>query len=298
MARIHETGKGTPVDLRTAADLYLLAAEKGHLDAMCSNGYLLENGYATSTPDPSSALKWYATAADQGYARAQNAVGSCYYWGKGVKRDRGEAVVWYRRAAEQGDPHAQNNLGICYEEGSGVARDLVMAKTYYKMAADARHAGGVNNLGFLCMMEKDYMTAIKHFHLAMSLGSIDASYNLGTLYEAGCRDADGVVVNKDYEMAARFYREAADQGHTKSQTRLGTILLFAPPPLQNRTLAQKYLLKAASPPSSSAPQKSTPSATAQTLLGEIHELGLITSSPDYGQATKWYKLASQQGHAG
>ncbi|KAJ3037190.1 hypothetical protein HDV00_002001 [Rhizophlyctis rosea] len=317
MGRIHETGKGTPVDLRTAAEYYLKAAEGGSVDAMCSYGYLLEHAMGVEKPDAEGALKWYMTAAQSGYARAQNAIGSCYYRGHGVARDRGEAVVWYRRAAAQGDPHAQNNLGICYEEGSGVQKDYVMAKTYYKMAADARHPSGLNNMGFMCVLEKNYMAAVRYFHLATAVGSIEAYYYLGTLHEAGCRDVHGVVVNPDFEMAARYYREAADMNHTKSLLRLSTILLHAPPPLQNRQEAYAYLLRAASPTTKSSTKSGTEAESrsvkigndseAQYLLGRALEMGLVREKgeggkgevpkPDPASAAKWYRRATRQGHA-
>ncbi|TPX67337.1 hypothetical protein SpCBS45565_g03874 [Spizellomyces sp. 'palustris'] len=291
MARIHETGKGVPTDPKTAYELYLLAAEAGHLDAMCSLGNLLETG-SGCTKNAAEAVRWYRVAAEQDCPRAQNALGSAYYRGIGVAKDYGEAVVWYRRAAECGDPNAHNNLGICYEEGLGVAKDVVMAKTLYKLAAEARHSSGVNNLGYLCMTENNFMEAIRLFHLALSLGSIDAAYNLGILYETGCRDGEGAILNPDWEMASRYYKEAADKNSIKAQLRLANLLTTAPPPLQSYSKAVHYLTIAAT-----STQEGNPEA--QNMLGEMVELGLGTaeSGPDHATAAKWYRRAMRQGHA-
>jgi TPR repeat protein len=44
-------------------------------------------------------------AADQGFAKAQRYVGSCYISGAGVEKDEGKAFEYYRQAAEQGDSY-------------------------------------------------------------------------------------------------------------------------------------------------------------------------------------------------
>ncbi|KAJ3325824.1 hypothetical protein HDU76_013066, partial [Blyttiomyces sp. JEL0837] len=210
LARIHETGKGAPIDTTQASAWYLRASELNDPEAMTSLGHLLENGIGREA-NPVLAVEWYCMAAGMGYARAQNALGSCYYRGVGVERDYGEAVMWYKKAADQGNPHAQNNLGICYEEGLGVARDLAMAKALYKAASDSKHPSGTNNLGYMLLMEQNWMEAIKLFYLAWALGSADAAYNIGTLYETGCADTEGTIVEENIEMAIRWYREAAEK---------------------------------------------------------------------------------------
>ena len=70
--------------------------------------------------------------AEQGDAEAQNSIGDCYYFGKGVQQDYNQAVDWYKKAAGQGDATAQNNLGICYANGQGVKQDYKQAVLWYK----------------------------------------------------------------------------------------------------------------------------------------------------------------------
>jgi uncharacterized protein len=45
-----------------------------------------------------------------GFAKAQFALASMYYDGKGVPQDYAEAARWYRKAAEQGDALAQSMI--------------------------------------------------------------------------------------------------------------------------------------------------------------------------------------------
>ena len=40
-------------------------------------------------------------AAEKGYARAQNALGTCYYQGIGIKKDYFQATIYYKKAADQ-----------------------------------------------------------------------------------------------------------------------------------------------------------------------------------------------------
>ena len=43
-----------------------------------------------------AAIANYRTAAERGYAPAQNALGGLYYNGEGVTKDYAQAVTWYR----------------------------------------------------------------------------------------------------------------------------------------------------------------------------------------------------------
>ena len=49
--------------------------------------------------------------------------------------DYKEAIKWYRLAAEQGDAKAQNALGAMYEFGLTVPQDNVMAHMWYNIAS-------------------------------------------------------------------------------------------------------------------------------------------------------------------
>ncbi|KAI8999826.1 hypothetical protein BC832DRAFT_202273 [Gaertneriomyces semiglobifer] len=210
LGRIHELGDGMATDPGVAITIYREAAERSHHPSMVALGSLLERGYGCEQNIP-EAVRWYRLAADAEYAPAQAAIGRMYYLGLGVERNFTDAVIWFRKAAENGSAIALNDLGICYEEGRGVGKDWAMAKTLYKRATEKNHAGGANNYGYLCMKEKNFTEAIRLFHLAMSLGSVDAVYNLATLYEEGCRDGDGAVLTQDVSMAMRYYKEAAEK---------------------------------------------------------------------------------------
>lgn len=56
------------------------------------------------------ALRWYTTAADNGYAGAINSLGVMYSAGEGVRADCNKAAEFFTRAASLGYPAASDNL--------------------------------------------------------------------------------------------------------------------------------------------------------------------------------------------
>ena len=85
--------------------------------------------------DFEKALEWYLKSAAQGFAFAQNNLGSIYATGTATPQDYVEAVRWYRKAAEQGFPTSQNNLCFMYATGRGITRDYVKAFAWCHIAA-------------------------------------------------------------------------------------------------------------------------------------------------------------------
>ena len=56
------------------------------------------------------AVEWYRKAAEQEYAPAQYNLGSSYFYGEGVKKDRNEARYWMTLSANQGYQTAKDFL--------------------------------------------------------------------------------------------------------------------------------------------------------------------------------------------
>ena len=81
------------------------------------------------------AVEWFAKAAAQGHADAQNNLGICYKRGEGAAQDYKLAVEWYAKAAAHGLTIAQYNLGICHELGTGVAQNFKLAADWFGKAA-------------------------------------------------------------------------------------------------------------------------------------------------------------------
>lgn len=81
-------------------------------------------------------MYWYRKSAGQGYAPAQNNLGSMYQYGYGVERNYDEAVRLFRLSAEQGSAQgSMSHLGFMYENGKGAAKNLDEARKLYEQAA-------------------------------------------------------------------------------------------------------------------------------------------------------------------
>lgn len=79
--------------------------------------------------------------AQAGEPGAQNAIGTLYYLGLGVRRDNSKAFEWFDKAARQGHPGAQRNLGIMYQNGRGTEQDRNKAYTWFYAAEKQGNKG-------------------------------------------------------------------------------------------------------------------------------------------------------------
>lgn len=129
------------------------------------------------------AEKWYRKSAEQGYARAQYALGTMYYDGKEIKQDFSEAFKWIRMSAEQGNADAQLILGYMYEGGDGVTENLSEAVKWYRKSAEQ--------------------------------GDKYAQYQMGKVYENSFLESS-LENRQSLDNAIEWYSKAADQGHKKA----------------------------------------------------------------------------------
>jgi hypothetical protein len=92
--------------------------------------------------DAAEAAKWYRASADQGYAEAQNSVGSALQ----AEKKFSEALPWYEKASAQGHALATNNLAYLHDLGLGVPQDRRKGFELYSKAADLGWAEAMWNL--------------------------------------------------------------------------------------------------------------------------------------------------------
>jgi uncharacterized protein len=80
---------------------------------------------------------WYRSAAEKGFAPAQNSLGAAYAKGAGVGQDYTQAAFWFRKAADQGFRAAMDNLALIYANGLGVPKNDSLAGFWRQKAAEA-----------------------------------------------------------------------------------------------------------------------------------------------------------------
>ena len=77
------------------------AANSGHTEAELQFAVVLFAGLGTA-PDQELGAKYFRSAAEKGMPLAQNRLGRCYAYGKGVALDPAEASKWYLIAKANG----------------------------------------------------------------------------------------------------------------------------------------------------------------------------------------------------
>ena len=73
---------------------------EGMIDERYQNGKRYYTGQK-GRKDYNRAFKLFASAAENGHAKAQRAIGTMYCLGVGIQRDCKQAFIWLKKAAEQ-----------------------------------------------------------------------------------------------------------------------------------------------------------------------------------------------------
>ncbi|MEY4940690.1 MAG: hypothetical protein RIQ93_2425 [Verrucomicrobiota bacterium] len=124
------------MDHAQAVAWYRRAVAQGYAPAEQALGSRLLAGRG-APKNQEEGLRLIRSAAEKGNARAQSILGGAYERGTGLAKDPVAAVRWYRKAAEQGEQFGQRGLGAAYARGSGVPQDLIQAYVWLTLAGDA-----------------------------------------------------------------------------------------------------------------------------------------------------------------
>ncbi len=133
-------------------------------------------------------------------------------------------------------------------------------------------------VGFASYQEANYTKAHDTWHRLALKGSARSQYALGVMYELG------QGVGHDYNTAARWYIQAAEQGYAMARNNLAMLYESAQGVPQDFTMALKYYLLAA--------EQGLPSAQYNYALMHYEGAGI---AQDYTIARTWLKKAAAQG---
>jgi len=220
--------------------------------------------------------------AEQGDAKAQYELGSCYERGKGVERNHEQAVEWFSRAAEQDFGPAKATIS----KFKDVARMRELAELgdaisqyqlgkYYFTSADSY----VKRRVHLDEAAESFGKAAEWLGKAAEQGHAEAQYYLGCLY------GRGRGVEKDLERAFELFGKAAGQGDEHARKALEEKSKFEADFADLRERAEKG------------------DAEAQYNLGMAYKSGEtfvfswgypIDKDPERG--VEWLRRAAEQGH--
>ena len=161
---------------------FLPLAVEGHLKSQIYAAFIYENSHHYGVPsDKRAALNWWRASAEQGHAMSQLELAQTLHWGdeQGIKNIR-EAAKWYKLAADQGVARAQEALGFLYLTGRGVPVNKVEARRLFLLAAEQGDAEAMYKLGNMYRPLSGYALPKRYTDSGDDLGWIysDMWYNL------------------------------------------------------------------------------------------------------------------------
>lgn len=111
-----------------------------------------------------------------------------------IKADKSQELSWYRRAAVSGSKYA---LDALIEASKSEAKAAVHLAEMYILGDSG--------------IARNITQAMKYFHQASQLGSDEADFQMGLIYEVGVAE-----IKQDLSKAAEHYIRAAQKNHAKS----------------------------------------------------------------------------------
>nr|WP_298096148.1 caspase family protein [uncultured Shinella sp.] len=177
MGNLYRKGLGVEKDLSKAFELYLHAAELGHVEDQSNVGYMYMQGQGVKQ-DYKQALKWLTLAGDQNWSSALDKIGLIHLNGFGTKVDVPKAIDFFQRGTNLGDRNAMVNLATLYMQGTGLKQDNTIARDIFLRAARLGAVAAYINLGNIYNEGKgvkpDPMEAAFWYTLASREGREDA----------------------------------------------------------------------------------------------------------------------------
>ena len=190
-----------------------------------------------------------------------------------------------RDAAAKGHPQAAFELGSLYESGLAVPKDYNQAKAFYESAIIQGHRNAHFNLALLLTNEQVPFSNLQQARNIMEViaqqGDVEAQFVLATLMENTLRN-----VGAQPAKAIHWLGQAANQGHSKAQFKLGMYYLKGQSVARSPQTAFNWFNKAA--------QQGV--AGAQFNLAMMYEKG-DGIAPNLNTALRWYESAANLGNA-
>lgn len=194
---ISEIGKSVNMGM-----FYLLQANMTPENCKKAN-YWLDKGINISDPVP----------------EALNAKGMAYSFGCGVEKDYRKAADYYIKAEQLHAKNAKVNLSSLYKEGGyGLPQDYEKAIYWARLGLNEEPARASNELSQIYIALNDEKQAKEYLQKAAELGSAEAQYNLGYMYDKGM-----LGIKPDLEKAKFWYTKSANQGFPNAQHNLNVL---------------------------------------------------------------------------
>ena len=199
-------------------DLIRLAADNGCTDALWKYGTMLRDGDGLAK-DEHEAIKWFELSAKAGNPTGKVCLADALLTGKVVEKDEKLAFQLFNEAAEQGSKTGMWCYANCLHRGIGCERNDIQAlRVFWQLASfndrDAMYQVGKMMLNGIMVpqdgrlvCQQDAKAGFEYMDRAARLGHSTAQWRLGYFWLMG------IIVEKNEEVAARFFKLSADSGN-------------------------------------------------------------------------------------
>jgi len=269
---------------KKAMDYFRESADAGNIESMNWMGYYYHYGIGCEI-DYEKAMDYYRKAADMNIPDSFCNIGYLYEYGSGnVKQDYDKAYEWFKKAADMDYSEAMRAIGDMYFKGEYAPKadgtpDYNTARTWYEKALEAGYIGAYKSLGYMYEYglgaNEDYDKAYELFLKNAEFGDSDAMFEIGNMYDAG------YLSSASADDAMTWYLRAAKYGSTDAMVKIGNLYSDR----EDSQKAKEWYMAAAS----------KNDASAMITLGLAYYYGNFDGIPDYENAYKWIKKASEAG---
>lgn len=175
-----------------------------HFAANNLNRYYTQGDEDIIAPQPEKARDLWKTGAELGYPTHQ------FIYASDLKKEKKyeEALHWFKESAAANNADSWFEIGSMYWEGQGVEKDRAYAVSCYEkeLTRDPNHMGGNNHLGRAYFLgegvPQDYAKA--YHHLSIAYFKLKSTW--GSFYLAKCA-FNGWGTPQDYAQALRFLND-------------------------------------------------------------------------------------------
>ena len=221
LGEFYINGIGIPEDVEMGIEMLKRAIDAGCAEATGTLATLYLQGEKVPTNER-LAINYIKQGADMGNSVAMGKMASVYLYGSYGVQDNRIALEWAQKAAKLGDPLGMECLAVIYDDGIDVYRNPMQAAHWYRevLNHEPENTFCMYRLAVCLadpfeefnlhpgygMLEEAYFWAFK----GVEKGDLDCHMLVAWFYEMGN------VVNQDYDMAYKYFRIAADNGHEMS----------------------------------------------------------------------------------
>jgi len=207
-----------------ALDFALKASEKGHIDATYFAAWLLERRNHPS--DQKRASELYMEAADRGHIAAMFSAANCFYYGRGQQVDKKRALQLSLNAAEKGHVKSMYNTGVLLQDGE--AGDKKRALEWFSKAAQNGEVAAWVGSGNLLVEGFEGQEANKKSALEDYLNAAQQGDMLG-MFVAGLLLNDGFDGQPSDKLQARdLFLQSAQKGYGRAMIQVALMYLDSP----------------------------------------------------------------------